>query len=136
MKIALPNPVRDLIAFLVVMVACPLAVFGGANVGCVGHTDFAGTCAVTVIFLSPLILFIAGLIAGFVTQGWTGLLVVLVGMVIGMFAILLVSEVTGNPVPLDWFSAVVASFFFGVPIVAGYGGARLVTRLFAARSAS
>jgi hypothetical protein len=134
-KIALPNPLRDLIAFLVVMVACPLAVFGGANVGCVGHTSFSGSCAVTVIFLSPLILFISGLIAGFTTRGWTGLLAVLVGMVIGMFAILLVSELAGNPVPLDWFSAVVASFFFGGPIVIGYGGARLVARLRASRAA-
>lgn len=134
MKIALPNPVRDLIALLVVLVACPLAVFGGANVGCVGHTSFEGTCALTVIFISPLVLFIGGLIAGLTTHGWTGLLVTLVGMVIGMFAILVISEITGNPVPLDWFSAVVASFFFGVPIVAGYGGARLANRLFAART--
>jgi hypothetical protein len=134
-KMPLPNPVRDLIALIVVLVACPLAVFGGANVGCVGHTDFAGSCAVTVIFLSPLILFISGTIAGVVTSGWTGLLVVLVGMVTGMFAILVVSEVAGNPVPLDWFSALVASFFFGVPIVAGYGAGRLVSRLLAARAA-
>lgn len=131
---ALPNPVRDLIALIVVMVACPLAVFGGANVGCVGHTSFEGTCAVTVIFLSPLILFVAGTIAGLSTTGWTGLLVTLVGMVIGMFLILVASEVSGDPVPLDWFSALVASVFFGAPIVAGYGAGRLVSRIFAARA--
>ena len=134
MKIALPNPVRDLMALIVVVVACPIAVFGGANVGCVGHTDFAGSCAVTVIFLSPLVLFIGGIISGIATSGWTGLLVVLVGMVTGMFAILLISEIAGNPVPLDWFSAVVASFFFGVPIVGGYGISRLVSRLRSARA--
>jgi hypothetical protein len=131
---ALPSPIRDLIALIVVVLACPLAVFGGANVGCVGHTEFAGSCAVTVIFLSPLILLIGGAIAGISTTGWTGLLVTIVGMVIGMFAILVVSYVAGNPVPLDWFSAVVASGFFGAPIVVGYGAGRLVSRVFAARA--
>ncbi len=135
MKKALPNPVRDLIALLVVVVACPLAVFGGANVGCVGHTDFVGSCAVTVIFLSPLILLIGGTISGISTSGWTGLLVVVIGMIAGMFAILLISQLAGNPVPLDWFSAVAAIFFFGIPIVAGYGAGRLVMLLLRRRAA-
>jgi hypothetical protein len=134
LKIPLPSPVRDLIALVVVALACPIAVFGGANVGCVGHTDFGGTCALTVIFVSPLVLFIGGAIAGITTRGWTGLLVTLVGMVIGMTGILFLSELAGQPVPLDWFSAMVASGFFGGPIVVGYGAGRLVTRMRAARA--
>ena len=134
MKIPLPNPVRDLIALVVVAFACPVAVFGGASLGCVGHTDFAGSCALTVIFLSPLVLLIGGGIAGVATRGWTGLLVILVGTVVGMTAILFISGVEGQPVPVDWFSAVVATVFFGGPIVVGYGVGRLVMRLAVARA--
>jgi hypothetical protein len=134
-KSLLPSPVRDLIAFVVAVLACPIAVFGGANAGCVGHTDFSGSCALTVIFVSPLVLLIGGTIAGIATRGWTGLLVMLVGMVVGMTAILFASELAGQPVPLDWFSAIAATFFFGVPLVAGYGVGRLVMRLVAARAA-
>jgi hypothetical protein len=134
LKIALPSPVRDLVALVVAAIACPIAVFGGANLGCVGHTEFAGSCAVTVIFVSPLVLVIGGGIAGVVTRGWTGLLVTLVGMVIGMLAILFLSELAGQPVPLDWFSAMAASGFFGLPMVIGYGAGRLVMRLVAARA--
>ncbi len=134
MKTQLPSPVRDLIAFVVVALACPVAVFGGANLGCVGHTDFAGSCALTVIFLSPLVLLIGGGIAGVATRGWTGLLVILVGTVVGMTAILFISGVEGQPVPVDWFSAVVATVFFGGPIVVGYGVGRLVMRLAVARA--
>jgi hypothetical protein len=126
LKSPLPSPIRDLIALVVVAVACPVAVFGGANIGCVNHTSFEGSCAVTVIFVSPLVLFLGGGIAGITTRGWTGLLVVLAGMMIGMMGILFISELAGQPVPLDWFSAVVASVFFGGPIIVGYGVGRLV----------
>lgn len=130
MKSLLPSPVRDLVALVVAAVACPVAVFGGANIGCVGHTSFEGTCALTVIFVSPLVLVIGGAIAGISTRGWTGLLVTLVGMVIGMTGILFISELAGQPVPLDWFSALAASVFFGGPIVIGYGVGRLVSRAY------
>ncbi len=119
---------------VVAALACPVAVFGGANLGCVGHTDFTGSCALTVIFVSPLVLFIGGALAGIATRGWTGLLATLVGMVIGMTAILLLSQAAGQPVPLDPFSAAVASVFFGIPIVVGYGAGRLGTRLAASRA--
>ncbi len=134
MKTPLPSPVRDLIALVVVALACPVAVFGGANIGCVGHTTFAGSCALTVIFVSPLVLFIGGAIAGVTTRGWTGLLVVMAGTMLGMMGILFLSELAGRPVPLDWFSAVVATVFFGGPIIIGYGIGRLVMHLRAARS--
>ncbi len=129
MKRPLPSPVRDLIALIVVALACPVAVFGGANLGCVNHTSFEGSCAVTVIFMSPLVLLIGGAIAGIATRGWTGLLAVLAGTLIGMMGILYMSELAGQPVPVDWFSAAVALVFFGGPIVVGYGVGRLAMHL-------
>jgi hypothetical protein len=126
---------RDLLALIVVIVACPVAVFGGANLGCVGSAGFNGSCAVTVIFVSPLILLVGGAIAGISSRGWTGLLVALTGMVLGMFAILGLSFVAGKPVPVDFFSGVFATFFFGIPIVIGYGMGRIIWRLFATRTA-
>ena len=87
------------------------------------------------IFVSPLVLLVGGVIAGVATEGWTGLLVVLIGTLVGMFTILLLAQFAGNPVPVDWFSAVVASIFFGGPIVIGYGIGRIVARLLATRRA-
>jgi len=135
LKTPVPSPFHDLVAFIVVVVACPIAVFGGANLGCVGSTAFSGACAATMIFVSPLVLLVGGVIAGVATEGWTGLLVVLIGTLVGMFTILLLAQFAGNPVPVDWFSAVVASIFFGGPIVIGYGIGRIVARLLATRRA-
>lgn len=133
------NPVRysllrDLAALVIAAVACPVAVFGGANLGCVGATSFSGSCAVTVIFVSPLILLLAGAIAGIATRGWTGLVIVLAGTVIGMVLILVLSILAGNPVPVDWFSAVAALIFFEGPIVVGYAIGRVIWHLFATRT--
>ncbi len=128
------GPLRDLIAFVVVALACPVAVFGGANLGCVGSASFSGACAVTVIAVSPIVLLAGGTVAGLVSRGWTGLLVVLVGMITGMFGILLLSIVAGKPVPVDWFSAIAATCFFGIPIVIGYAIGRTVMRLRETRS--
>jgi hypothetical protein len=125
---------RDLLALVVVILACPIAVFGGANLGCVGSASFNGSCAVTVIIASPLILLVGGAIAGISSRGWTGLLVSLVGMVIGMFLILGLSFVAGQPVPVDIFTGVVATFFFGIPIMIGYAIGRVIVRLFATRT--
>ena len=125
---------RDLLALVVVVLACPIAVFGGANLGCVGSASFNGACAVTVIIASPLILLVGGAIAGISSRGWTGLLVSLVGMVIGMFLILGLSFVAGKPVPADIFTGVVATFFFGIPIMIGYAIGRVIVRLFATRT--
>jgi hypothetical protein len=125
---------RDLLALVVVVLACPIAVFGGANLGCVGSASFNGACALTVIVASPLILLAGGIIAGISSRGWTGLLVSLVGMVIGMFLILGLSFVAGKPVPVDIFTGVVATFFFGIPVMIGYAIGRVIVRLFATRT--
>ena len=134
MKTPLPSFVRDLVALVVAFVACPVSVFGGANLGCVGSPGFEGDCAMTMVFVSPLILIAAGLIAGVVTSGWTGLLWTLVGVVGGMVAILAISNLAGRPVPPDIFTGVVATIWFSVPTVIGYAIGRVVSRLFATRT--
>lgn len=134
MKIQPPSMVRDLVALLVAAVACPVSVFGGANLGCVGHAGFEGECAATMVFMSPLILIFGGLVAGIATRGWTGLLVTLIGVVTGMFAILALSNLAGRPVPPDWFTGVVATIWFSVPMVIGYAIGRVLARLFATRA--
>jgi len=134
LKTLVPSFVRDLIALVVAFVACPVSVFGGANVGCVGHAGFEGECAATMVFVSPLILLAAGAIAGLVTRGWTGLFATLVGVAGGMFAILLISNFVGRPVPPDIFTGAIATVWFMVPMVIGYAIGRVLARLFATRA--
>jgi hypothetical protein len=130
----IPSLARDLIALVVAFVACPVSVFGGANVGCVGRSGFEGDCAVTMVFISPLILLAGGAVAGLATRGWTGLLATLVGVVGGMSAILVISNFAGRPVPPDIFTGAVATVWFMVPMVIGYAIGRVVARLFATRA--
>ena len=125
---------RDLIAFLVIVVACPAAVFGGSNLGCVGSASFNGDCALNAIFISPVLLLVAGTIAGIATRGWTGLLIVLVGTVVGMFSILFLSFAAGRPVPVGPIEGAIATIFFAGPIVIGYGIGRVIVRLFDTRT--
>ena len=126
---------RDVAVVVLIALMCPVSVFGGANLGCVGHAEFSGTCAVTMIVVSPLILLAGGALAGILTRGWTGLLFVLIGMLAGMVAILMLSQAAGQAVPVDFFSGVVASIFFGFPIVIGYGFARVLAKLLESRPA-
>lgn len=134
MKTRVPSIARDLIALVVAFVACPISVFGGANLGCVGSAKFEGSCATTMVFTSPLILMAAGLIAGLATRGWTGLFATLVGVVGGMFAILAISNLAGRPVPPDPITGVVATIWFSGPVMIGYAIARVIARLRATRS--
>jgi hypothetical protein len=123
---------RDVLALAIAAFACPLAVFGGANLGCVGQ-GFNGECAMAAVFISPIVLLIGGGAAGLVTRGWTGLLVVFVGVVIGMTAILLLSFGIGQPVPVGPIEGAIATIWFTTPVVIGYGMGRLAWRLFATR---
>ena len=134
MKSSVPSFARDLIALGVALVACPVSVFGGANLGCVGQPRLEGTCASTMVFTSPLILLAAGAIAGIATRGWTGLFATLVGVTGGMFAILGISNLAGRPVPPDFFTGVVATVWFMGPVMIGYGIGRVVSRLLATRA--
>ena len=134
MKVPAHPLMRDIIALVVAALACPISVFGGANLGCVGRASFEGDCASTMVGVSPLILIGAGIIAGVSSRGWTGLFVTLVGVATGMFVILAISNVVGRPVPPDLFTGVVATIWFSVPTMIGYGIGRVVNRLLATRA--
>lgn len=119
---------RELIAFVLIAVACPVALFGGSMVGCVGQ-GFTSECAMSAIFIAPVLLLGAGAVAGFVTRGWTGLGVLFVGVIIGMATIPVLTAMAGRPVPVDPISGLIATVWFGVPVMIGYAGARLVSNL-------
>ena len=119
---------RDWIALVLILVVVPLSVFGGTNIACVGQ-GISDACAPQAVFLSPLLLMVAGLVAGLITSGWTGLLVVGFGQIAGQVVVLVMSYVAGRPVPIDPFSAIIATLWFGVPIAIGYGLARLGSRI-------
>jgi hypothetical protein len=115
---------RDWIALVLILVVVPLSVFGGTNIGCVGQ-GVTQSCAAQGVFVSPLLLMVAGLVAGLITSGWTGLLVVGIGQIAGQVVIVAMSYLAGRPVPIDLFSGIVATIWFGAPIAIGYGLARL-----------
>jgi hypothetical protein len=117
---------RDWLAMVIILFAVPLSVFGGTNIACVGQ-GLSQECSYLAVFISPMLLVVAGLVAGLITSGWTGLFVVGVGQIAGQVAIVVFSYLAGNPVPVDWFSAVVATVWFGAPIAIGYGLARAGT---------
>lgn len=122
------TPLRDLAAVLVVAVACPVALFGGSMAGCVGQ-GFTSDCALRAIVIAPVLLLGAGVIAGVVTRGWTGMLLTYIGVVIGMTAILVLTYAVGRPVPMDLFAGAIATIWFLAPVWIGYGVARLVAAL-------
>jgi len=119
---------RDWIALAIIFVAVPMSVFGGVNVACVGQ-GVTTSCAPQVVFLSPMVLLISGVLAGVITRGWTGLFVVGVGQIAGQVLIVALSYVAGRPVPVDLFSGIVATLWFGTPIAIGYGLSRLANRI-------
>lgn len=123
---------RDLIAVVIAAVGCPVAVFGGTNLGCVGQT-FGTECAMSAMVISPLVLLATGIATGVATRGWTGLFLVLVGCAIGMTAILVLSFGAGRPVPLDPISGIIATVWFLAPVSIGYGIGRVAMGLFATR---
>lgn len=120
---------RDAIALLLVAIACPIAVFGGSAAGCIGAGGFQAECALNGVWIAPLMLVCAGFVAGLVTRGWTGLLIVFVGTVIGMTSILVISFAVGRPVPFDPISGFIATVWFLSPIVIGYGMGRVAWRV-------
>jgi hypothetical protein len=119
---------RDWIALVIVFVAVPASVFGGMNIACVGQ-GLTPACGAVVVFASPLILLAAGVAAGFVTRGWTGLFVVGVGQIAGQVVIVVLSYWAGRPVPIDLWSGLIATVWFGVPIAIGYALGRGMARL-------
>ena len=114
---------RDWIALAIILVVVPLSVFGGTNIGCIGQ-GVSQACAAQGVFFSPLLLMVAGVVAGLITRGWTGLFAVGVGQIAGQVVIVAMSYLAGRPVPIDLFSGIVATIWFGAPIAIGYGLAR------------
>lgn len=119
---------RRLVALVIVAVACPVALFGGALLGCAAQ-GFSASCAINGILVSPVLLFLAGLGASLATRGWVGLGVVILGVLVGMASIPVVASIAGNPVPLDPVQGVIATIWFMPPVVIGYGAGRGVARL-------
>jgi hypothetical protein len=125
---------RDWLAMILILFAVPLSVFGGTNIACVGQ-GLSQDCSYGAVFISPLLLIGAGIVAGLITSGWTGLLVVGFGQIMGQVAIVALSYLAGNAVPIDWFSGIVATVWFGAPIAIGYGLARAAVFLVGRRRA-
>jgi hypothetical protein len=127
--------VRDLAAIVIVAVACPVALFGGAVVGgallgCA--TDgLTPDCALNGILVSPILLLAAGLVAGLLTSGWPGLGFVTFGVIAGMVTIPILTAAAGNPVPIDAVQGIIAMLWFLPPVALGYGFARGIARLVA-----
>jgi hypothetical protein len=119
---------RDLAAVAVVVVACPVALFGGSMVGCVGQ-GFSSACALNAILISPILLLLAGVVAGLLTRGLVGLLLVMGGVILGMTSIPVLTAFVGRPVPVDPISGFIATVWFMFPVLVGYVGARLVIAL-------
>ena len=116
---------RDVLAMVIIAIACPAAVFGGSMAGCLGQ-GFSTSCAMNAVYISPVLLIAAGILAGLSTRGWTGLFIVYVGGVIGMFSILGLTIASGRNVLVDPIAAVIATIWFMTPVTIGYGVGRLV----------
>jgi hypothetical protein len=119
---------RDLLAIVIIALACPLAVLAQWTVGCLGQ-GFGASCALDAMFVSPVLLLGAGVLAGLSTRGWTGLLLVWIGGGAGMASILVMAGALGRSIPIDPISAVIATFWFMGPASAGYGVGRIVSHL-------
>jgi hypothetical protein len=119
---------RRLAALVIVAVACPVALFGGALVGCAAQ-GFSASCAINGVLVSPVLLVFAGLGASTLARGWVGLGFVIIGVLVGMVAIPVVATIAGNPVPIDPVQGVIATIWFMPPVLIGHGVGRGLIRL-------
>jgi hypothetical protein len=111
---------RDIAAIVLVAIACPVALFGGALAGCAAD-GFSDGCAINGVAFAPLMLVAAGSLAGLLTRGWFGYAILFFGVVVGMFAILILTTVGGSdPVPMDPITAIIATLWFLAPTSIGY----------------
>ena len=119
---------RNIAAFVLVVVACPASLYLSIALGC-GIVGYSGRCAMDSALFSPVILAAAGLGAGILARGWTGIVIVLVGVVVGMFALLFLSEALGRSLPIDPIQATIATIWFLTPTAFGYGIGRAGMRI-------
>jgi hypothetical protein len=110
---------RDLGSIVVAAIACPLALFGGAMLGCATQ-GFNATCAMSAIFVAPPVLILAGLVTAGLTRGLWGYIWVALGVVIGMFLIFLATLIGGKLLPVDPVTGVIATLWFLAPVTVGY----------------
>lgn len=131
MRTAPSTLARNVAAVAIVAAGCPAALFGGALIGCASQ-GFSASCAMSGLFLSPLLLIAAGLLAGLLARGVAGLVVLLAGVAIGMTALLVLAGLLGDPLPLDPVQGIIAWVWFITPTTVGYGLGRIGVRLAAA----
>jgi hypothetical protein len=124
------DAIRRIVAFVAIVAACPAALFGGALAGCAAQ-GFSPDCALSGILISPPLLLAAGVLAGVLTRGWSGLLLVAVGVVVGMVVLYVIAVATGSVLPFDPVQGLIAAIWFLGPVAAGYGIARAGARLIA-----
>jgi hypothetical protein len=125
--------IRKIAAVAVISAACPAALGAVAMMGCSTVKGMSATCALNGIFVSPFLLLGAGVVAALLVSGWAGLVLVWAGVAIGMTAILGLTYLVGNLVPIDPFAAFIAWVWFIAPTALGYGIGRGVSRLVARR---
>ena len=118
---------RRLGALVLVAVACPVALFGGALLGCATR-GLSASCAIDGILVSPVLLAGAGL-GEPPPRAPTGLGFVMLAVLPGMVAIPVVASIAGNPVPIDPVQGVIATLWFMPPVLIGYGVGRGLARL-------
>jgi len=124
--------VRNAAAMLLIVVACPSALFGGAVLGCAA-SSLDVNCALSGVFIEPFLLAAAGFLAALLTRGWWGVFLMFAGVIVGMAALATIAGVIGRPVPIDPVQGFIAAVWFGFPVAVGYGIGRGVMRLLATR---
>jgi hypothetical protein len=110
---------RMIAAFVVVAVACPVTLFGGAIAGCAGG-GFNGGCATSASFLAPLFLMAVGVVSSILVRGWRGYLLTVVAVVVGMIAIFVLSAMEGTVLPFDLITGTLWTLFFLAPVTLGW----------------
>jgi hypothetical protein len=130
--------VRDIVAILAVAIACPLAFFGGALLGCAAQ-GFDVACARSAALVAPPLLILAGLLAAALTRGIWGYVWVFIGVLVGMALIWILAFVGGNdPLPVGPVEGAIATIWFLAPVTVGYvvgRGAAWALRAWRARGA-
>lgn len=115
--------VRHIAAVLVIALGCPVALFAGVNITC-AQQQMSASCADQGLLISPVLLALTGVVCAFLVRGLNGFLTGAAGIVLGMTLLWFVMAAAGNPVPLDIFQGLIATFWFGLPSVIGYSIAR------------
>ncbi len=120
--------IRDIVVIVLIAASCPGAMLGGALLNCADE-GFGYDCALEGVTFSPFLLLGAGVVAGLIVRGWRGYAITLIGVVLGMTAILIVSFIEGNLVLIGPIEGIIATVWFGLPVTIGYGIGRVIARV-------